>query len=327
VPRTKSYPDTMGLVHYGTNIYAIKETYGDADSYKTIYCAHDDTMEIYKTLTLASNIDYFCGANGHLWCISQGGDGNSGTVRLVDASTLALVRTTAIGWMPFYYTCDDDALYIPKNGSGVVMGSVTRFAASDGSTSTYNGSIPHLEQTSYGAGVYAVGGKLFWLTNYGGSKEIDRIDPTTMTSEMIWGFIYAPTEMLSDGTYLYFYISTAYQAIRYDFDITHYNSAVAETGLDPYVKPKGIFLYGTNVYVLVGSAVRICGIDMVDTSHAHLGQSESGRSATDGTSVWVETGSWRTSAGRFLLSDWGYVDNVWMWTGTAESNAIWFQEG
>ena len=71
MPKTKTYIETDGIVHYGTDIFAVK-TLGD-DAYKTIYCAHEDTMEIYRSLTLPDTIHYFCGAGGYIWCLTQVG--------------------------------------------------------------------------------------------------------------------------------------------------------------------------------------------------------------------------------------------------------------
>lgn len=320
MPRTKVYPTTEGLVHYGTDIYALKTTYGDADSYKTIYCAYDTTMEVHKTLTLDDAVTYFYGAGGYLWCLTQvGSPPTSGKITLIDAATMTVTRTTTIDWSPQNATCDTSALYVPKHGSTGVASTITRYLASDGSTSTYTAAITEITTGSS----HAAGGKLWW---YVGSK-MHCISPATMTLDYEMALIGVPDGILADATFIYAWFATVYQTYRYD--IATGADSLAETNYwepgQPRYYPAAMFMSGGFLYVPTSANVRKVGCaDMVNTAWLTLDETMTGDGTTDGTNVWMEY-SLLTSTAKFLLADLSYIDSIWLWTGTAESNAVWFQ--
>jgi hypothetical protein len=327
VPRVKTYPTTQWLVHYGTDIYAVKSTAGADDAYKTIYCAHDDTMEVYKSLTIEDTIHYFHGEGGYLWCLTQiGSPPTTGKITLIDVATLSVIRTSTIDFVPYGYSnCDASALYIAEDGEAGAVGTVTRIAASDGTTTTYTGDALYHEERSAGNGVYVAASKVFWSTQ-GGARDLVKIEPSTMTRDVSWGS-YAPMNLLSDGTYLYFWTTGVYQTLRIDLDDLKHglNESGYWGGGIPRFYPEGMFLYGGYAYILSGATMRKtkCS-DMVCESHPVPEVPITGASTTDGVSVWGENvNDGYTSAGRLLLSDWSYIDNIWLWTG-GDGNAVWY---
>lgn len=318
--RTKSYPTTESLVHYGADIYALKTTYGDSDSYKTIYCAHDTTMEVYKTLTLDDTITRLYGAGGYLWCLVQvGSPPTSGKIVLIDAATMTITRTTAIGWSPENASCDSVSLYVPRAGGGGATSVITRYLATDGSTSSYTAATEVATGSSHVAG-----DKLWWAI---GTK-MHCISPASMTLDYETELINAPNGILADATYIYAWYASRYQTYR--FDIATGTDYLVETNywepLQPRYYPVAMFMSGGFLYVPTSANVRKVGCsDMVNTAWLTLDESMSGGSTTDGTSVWMEYGPY-TSAAKFLLADLTHVESIWMWTGS-DNNAIWFQEG
>lgn len=313
----KLYPETSGLVHYGTNVFA----YLTSDA-KTVYRASDTTMEIDKSVTLPNTIQSFMGANGNLWCISQIVPSTTKVV-LIDMATMTVTRTTTLDWLATYIVCDDNAVYVAKTGSLTpeTGGSLNRIAASDGTITPYNGVFADWEAQSFG--LYFLNGKLWWYVGgyYVYQRALSIIDPTTMTRDSQMSGKTAPScnEILTDGTYLYYWDSSYSYTWRYNTDLTGY---LAETGHTPSpFTPAGMFLYSGYLYIFNGYKWRktqcsdmVCALKAETSADA----SRTG-SVCDGTSIWV---AGNTAATRYLLTDWSLVDHIWISTGTTD--AVWY---
>jgi hypothetical protein len=324
MPRTKYYHSTSGLVHYGTNIYAVED--------KTIYRCSDTTMEISASLVLTDTISYFYGANGNLWCVCQisafaGGPPVSGKVVLVNAATLTVTRTTDIAWVPLYAACDDNALYVPQDGSGWTGGSVTRFLASDGSISVYTGVGDDGEITT--DGVFTGGGFVWWATRspYYYPYYMVKIDPADMTRIVgvhLVGFSFPVSELLTDGTYVYFRRDSVSRSMRADMS---FGNITSEVGDVPNYYPKGMVLWEGYVYFFAGATGYVhktrCS-DMAVIETVEYKYPFGSGMVTDGTGLWSP--SWLTSAygaTRCNWADFSWIDSIYSWIGS-DDNAVWF---